>query len=55
MSACAEASHTLAELQDSMMPIEAGDAELRSGIAEIRELVDGMPARAREFTRLLGR
>jgi hypothetical protein len=50
-----EADATLAELQDSMMPVEVGDAELRAGLAEVRELLAEVPARAREFTRTLGR
>jgi hypothetical protein len=55
VDASAEASHTLAELQDSMLPIEAGDAELRAGLAEVRELLDEMPSRGRGFLRTLGR
>jgi hypothetical protein len=38
-----------------MLPIEAGDAELRAGLAETRELVDGVPAPARAFLSTLGR
>jgi hypothetical protein len=49
------ADATLADLQDSMLPIEAGDAELRSGLAEIRELLDGVPSRVRGFLRTFGR
>lgn len=51
----AEADTELSELQDSMMPVEVGDAELRAGLAEVRELLADLPARAREFTRTLGR
>lgn len=50
-----EADAALAELQDSMMPVEVGDPELRAGLAEVRELLGVVPARAREFTRTLGR
>jgi hypothetical protein len=50
-----EADATLAELQDSMMPVEVGDPELRAGLAEVRELLGDVRARAREFTRTLGR
>jgi hypothetical protein len=50
-----EADAALAELQDSMMPVEVGDAELRAGLAEVRELLGDVPVRAREFTRTLGR
>ena len=50
-----EAEAELVELQDSMMPVEVGDAELRAGLAEVRELLADVRARAREFTRTLGR
>jgi len=50
-----EADEVLAELQDSMMPVEVGDPELRAGLAEVRELLADVPPRAREFTRTLGR
>jgi hypothetical protein len=53
--ALADAARYLAELQDTMLPAEVGDAELRSGLAEVRELVDAAPGRAREFLRTLGR
>ena len=50
-----EAESILAELQDSMMPVEVGDAELRAGLAEVRELLGNVRTRAREFVRTLGR
>ncbi|MFL5780703.1 MAG: hypothetical protein ACJ760_05260 [Thermoleophilaceae bacterium] len=50
-----EADAALAELQDSMMPVEVGDPELRAGLAEVRELLGDVRARAREFIRTLGR
>ena len=50
-----EADLLLAELQDSMMPIEVGDAQLRSGLSEVRELLGELRLRAREFERTLGR
>lgn len=49
------ADAALAELQDSMLPVEVGDAELRAGLTEIRELIAGLRAPAREFLRILGR
>ncbi|HEY7932526.1 MAG TPA: hypothetical protein VID48_01765 [Solirubrobacteraceae bacterium] len=49
------ANSQLAELQDSMLPVEVGDAQLRAGIADIRGLIDGLRGRAREFVRTLGR
>jgi hypothetical protein len=50
-----EADYELAELQDSLMPVEVGDAELRAGLAEVRELIGVLPDRAREFLRVFGR
>jgi hypothetical protein len=50
-----EANAILVELQDSMMPVEVGDPELRAGLAEVRELLGDLPTRAREFVRTLGR
>jgi len=55
VAAVEEADAELADLQDSMMPVEVGDAELRAGLAEVRELLGDVPGRAREFTRTLGR
>ena len=55
VAALADGARELAELQDTMLPIEVGDAELRAGLAEVRELVDAVPSRAREFLRTLGR
>jgi hypothetical protein len=54
-SALVQADAILAELQDSMRPVEVGDAELRAGLAEVRELISGPPERARRFLSLLGR
>jgi hypothetical protein len=55
VEAIEETDHLLAEIQDSMMPVEVGDAPLRAGLAEVRELVGPLPDRARELTRVLGR
>jgi hypothetical protein len=55
VASAAEADAELAELQDSMMPVEVGDAELRRGLSEVRELLGDVRARAREFVRTLGR
>jgi hypothetical protein len=51
----AEADAVLSDLQDSMMPVEVGDPELRAGLAEVRELLGDVGGRAREFVRTLGR
>jgi hypothetical protein len=55
VEAAAEADTTLADLQDSMRPVEVGDPELRAGLAAVRELLAPLPERARELTRALGR
>ena len=55
VDAAAEADAVLTELQDSMMPVEVGDAELRAGLSEVRELLGDVRVRAREFVRTLGR
>jgi hypothetical protein len=49
------ADDILVELQDSMRPVEVGDAELRAGLAEVRELLGTLRGRAREIVRRLGR
>jgi hypothetical protein len=55
VDAAAKADGALIELQDSMLPVEVGDAELRAGLSEVRELVGGIRSRARELVRTLGR
>jgi hypothetical protein len=55
LDAVAGADAELAELQDSMRPVEVGDAELRAGLAEVRELVGDLRMRGREFLRTFGR
>jgi hypothetical protein len=53
--ASAGADRRIADLQDTMMPIEFGDPELRAGLSEVRTLLDELPGAAREFLRTLGR
>jgi hypothetical protein len=55
VEAAGSADHVLADLQDTMLPIEAGDEELRAGLKSVREPLDGLPARARDLLRGLGR
>jgi hypothetical protein len=55
LEAVAAADNELAELQDSMRPVEVGDAELRAGLAEVRALLAPLGDRAREILRTLGR
>jgi hypothetical protein len=51
----ARADGALATLQDSMLPIEVGDPELRAGLEEVRGLLGEVPGHARQFVRTLGR
>ena len=55
VSATTRADDRLGELQDSLRPVDVGDVELRAGLSEVRRLIDGVPARARELTRVIGR
>jgi hypothetical protein len=55
MDGLARADGALATLQDSMLPVEVGDPELRAGLEEVRTLLGEVPGRARQFVRLLGR
>jgi hypothetical protein len=55
VQAVINADNELAAIQDSLMPIEVGDPELRAGLAEVRQLVNGLSHRARAFMRTFGR
>ena len=55
VEAVEDADVALASLQDSMLPVEVGDAELRGGLSEVRELLGDLRGRARELVRTLGR
>jgi hypothetical protein len=50
-----DADLRLSELQDSMLPVDVGDAELRAGLAEVRRLLSPLPEAARRLERVLGR
>ena len=54
VEAVASVDSALATLQDSMLPIEVGDADLRAGLQQVRELLGGLSGRARELVRTLG-
>jgi hypothetical protein len=54
-AAVGDADQLLATLQDSMLPVEVGDQELRADLEQIRALIGGVGARARELERTLGR
>jgi hypothetical protein len=53
--AAERADNSLATLQDSLLPVEVGDPELRAALAELRELVGGLTRQARELVRTIGR
>jgi hypothetical protein len=55
LEAVGEADGVLAELQDSMLPVEVGDPELRATLAQVRQLLGGLPEQARQLVRTLGR
>jgi hypothetical protein len=55
VEAAGESAQLIAELQDSLLPIEVGDAQVRSELAAVRNLLDSVPDRARELLRTLGR
>lgn len=55
VEAIERADHILSELQDSMVPVEVGDRELREGLSEVRETIAELPARARRLMRAQGR
>jgi hypothetical protein len=55
VEAVARADGELATLQDSMLPVEVGDVELRAGLQEVRRLIGEVRGRTRELVRTLGR
>jgi hypothetical protein len=55
VEAVGRADGELATLQDSMLPVEVGDVELRAGLQEVRRLIGDARGRTRELVRTLGR
>ena len=55
VNAAAQADSALSALQDSSLPTEVGDVELRAALTDVRELLGGVRQRAREIERTLGR
>src|SRR5450755_4913273 len=53
--AAQDADQSIADLQDSMLPVEVGDPELRAGLSGVRETLAPVPARARTLLRTVGR
>jgi hypothetical protein len=54
-AAVRRADDRLSSLQDSMLPVEVGDPELRAGLADVRTQLASVAAAARELLRGLGR
>jgi hypothetical protein len=55
VEAVGKADSALATLQDSMLPIEVGDAELRAGLQDVRRLIGDLRGQAHQLLRTLGR
>ena len=55
VGAVANADGTLAELQDSGLPAEVGDVELRAALRDVRALLGDVRQNARALERTLGR
>ena len=55
VGAVTRAETELVALQDSLMPIEFGDPELRAGLGQVSDLIAGLSPRARDFVRTFGR
>jgi hypothetical protein len=53
--ATSRADLALIELQDSLLPVEFGDPELRAALSAVRSLIGDLPTRARDFIRTFGR
>ena len=53
--AVSDADAIIAELQDSLAPVEVGDPELRDGLREVRELLAPLGLSSRQLVRTLGR
>src|SRR3954449_12621320 len=54
VTAVGHADAELGELQDSMLPVDVGDQELRAGLAEVRRLLGDISVRSQELVRVLG-
>ena len=50
-----EADQIIAELQDSLLPVEVGDPELRAGLSGTRTQIASVPHAVVELLRTLGR
>lgn len=55
LAAAQDAEQQLAELQDSMRPVDVGDPALRAGLSETRTLLADVPAHGARLLRGVGR
>jgi hypothetical protein len=55
LEAAESADQAIADLQDSMMPVEVGDQELRAGLSETRSALTDVPNQGRRLLRIVGR
>ena len=55
IDATEQADHLIAEMQDSLLPVEVGDRELRDGLTETRELISLVPLHGRQLLSRIGR
>jgi hypothetical protein len=55
IDASTRAEAMIAELQDSLLPVEVGDQELRQDLADVRGLLDPVAAQGQALLRTLGR
>jgi hypothetical protein len=55
VEAAEAADQRIAELQDSMLPVDVGDSEIRAGLTDTRTLIADVPVRGRRLLRTLGR
>lgn len=55
IAAVEQADQIVAEMQDSMLPVEVGDRQFRDGLTETRELIAAAPGHGRQLLRTIGR
>ncbi len=55
VTAAGDADNALSTLQDSMLPVDVGDPQLREDLARTRQALAEVPPKAQAFARTLGR
>ncbi len=55
VEAVEESDALLAELQDSLLPVEVGDPEVRAGLSDVRRTLNEIAPRAAHFVSRFGR